>query len=166
MLYDIKIRVKTMIVGNTWDDGRRMFIFPREDNAWCLDINQKHVWNGLLENAVSSLGLSVDTDTIRWPRTLLLPTIHLHEERQDPRRQQRPVKHEAIPRNCVLTIPLMVRETDGEQMLNCPTKEQLHGIFEFIGAYEGISPFGSQAGYGQFTVQSVSAIGRTIIDPC
>lgn len=164
MLYDLKIRVKTPVVGNTWDDKRRMFIFPREDGAWCLDINLKHVWNGLLENAIESLGLPVSADTVRWPRTLLLPTIHLLEINSAPGRQQRPARHESIPRNVVLTIPLMIRHTDGEGPLAFPDIKQLHDIFTIIGAHEGISPFGGAAGYGLFSVQDVRPRGRTAID--
>ncbi len=164
MLYEIKLRIKTPVVGNTWDHLRRMFIFPREENAWCLDITTKHIWAGLLENAVESLGIKVDIDTIRWPRTLLLPSLHLLEIHSAPEKKQRPVKHESIPRNVILTIPLMVRHTDGEQTLNYPSHEQLHAIFKFIGDYEGISPFGSSTGYGLFDVKSIHIMGRNVID--
>lgn len=156
----MKFRIKTPVVGNTWDDGRKMFIFPREDNAWCLDITTKHIWGGLVENAVESLGMDVDCDTLRWPRTLLLPTLHLLEIHSSPERKQRPVRHESIPRNVVLTVPVLVRRTNGETSLKYPSQEQLHAIFEFIGSYEGISPFGGSAGYGLFTVQSVHPLGR------
>jgi hypothetical protein len=166
MLYEIKLRIKTPVVGNTWDHARRMFIFPREEGAWCLDITTKHIWLGLLENAVESLGLSVDVDSIRWPRTLMLPTLHLLEIHSSPERKQRPVKHESIPRNVILTIPLMIRHTDGEKILNYPTHDKLQAIFKFIGTYEGISPFGSSTGYGLFDVKSIHTMGRTIIDAC
>lgn len=164
MLCNLKLRIKTPIVGNTWDHKRTMFVFPREDGAWCLDIKNKHAWNGLLENAVSSLSMDVDTDTIRWPRTLLLPSIHLLEVFSAPEKKQKPVRHESIPRNVILTIPVMIRHTDGEQGLRYPSEKQLYDIFKFIGAYEGISPFGSSAGYGLFDVQGVHTVGRTAVD--
>jgi len=154
MLYEIKIRLKTPAVGDTWDHNRQMFIFPRDENAWALDISTKHAWGGLIENAIESLGVGVDPETIRWPSCLLLPKLHLLTVHSKDKRQ-RPCNHEAIPKNVVLTFTLMLRLTDGEQELAYPTSEQLYAIFKFIGEYEGISPFGSSKGYGLFTVQSI-----------
>lgn len=156
MLYNVKLRLKSPVVGNTWDDSRKLFAFPREDGAWCLDTGTRHIWIGALFNAMESLGSASDPDTVRWPRTLLLPSLHLLEIHPPPGRKMRPVRHESIPRNVILTIPVMLRKTDGENILNYPREEELHEIFKFIGTYEGISPFGSSAGYGLFTVQSIA----------
>ncbi len=163
MLYEIKIRLKSPVVGDTWDHKRQMFVFPREDGAWALDISTKHVWGGLLENAIESLSSPVDPEVIRWPSAILLPKMHLLTVYPKDKRQ-RPCNHEAIPKNVVLTFTIMIRNTDGERELPHPTEKQLHDIFRFIGAYEGISPFGSSKGYGLFAVQSIRPVGRELVD--
>lgn len=161
MLIELKLKVKTPIVGNTYDDGRRMFIFPRLDDAWALDIGTRHTWNGLLQNAVESLQLTVDPDTVRWPRTVLLPKLYLLERYG---KKGKIVRHEAVSKHAVLTLMVMLRKTDGESATSAPSLEQLYGIFSFIGTYEGISPFGSATGYGQFDVESLSPVGRDYFD--
>lgn len=161
MLYDVKLRIKTPVVGNSYDATRRLFAFPREDSAWALDQNTKHTWCGLMENAVESLGVDIDPDIFRWPRSLLLPSLHLLEMNGTGGRK---VRHEMIPKNVILTIPIMVRMTDGETVFKQPTEKQIYEIFRFIGQYEGISPFGSAAGFGLFDIKGVYPVGRTIID--
>lgn len=163
MLVELKLRVKSPVVGNTWNHARQMYVFPRDENAWALDNTEKHVWMGLVENAVESLGEDFDVSVIRWPRRLLLPSLYLLEVQ--PRRQPlhgraKVSRHEAIPRNTILTIPIMFRHTDGDNTLPPPDFEQLNRIFTFIGEYEGISPFGSEVGFGLFKVESISAMGR------
>lgn len=167
MLVELKLRIKSPVVGNTWDHGRNMYIFPRDEGAWALGRQEKHTWGGLVENAVESLQEDFDPSVLRWPRHLLLPSLYLLEvmPRKIPSQgKPRVARHEAIPRNTVLTIPVLFRSTDGENTLPPPDFEQLNRIFGFIGQYEGISPFGSEVGFGLFKVESISTLGRTWLD--
>jgi hypothetical protein len=166
MLYEAKLKLVSRILASTWEERRRLFAFPRDDGAWSLGSRGRHMWNGLLANAVSSLGFRIDCDTIRWPRTILLPTIVLHRRNKGRGGGGRPVEilHEAIDKGVVLTFQFLVRVTDGQERLHYPSDAQLNEILQFIGTYEGISPFGGENGYGLFDVKSLAVVGRSAVD--
>ncbi len=159
--------METAIVGNTYNDERGVFEFPRKDAAWGLDLNTLHAWDDLIFNAASSLGLPHVYASIRLPGTVLLPTVHLLKRNKRPRDGKGASKnllHEMIPRGTVLTLQFMTQEREGGVQIKTPTHGELCKIFSFVGQYEGISPFGSSAGYGRFNVQNLDALGRVIID--
>lgn len=167
MYYELRLRVKTAILGDCWDGAKKVHRFPRENGAWDLHTKTQHEWCGLLEHAIAALDLDVDPDTIRWPSSIELPTLHLHEvsyRLRHEKGQTRKKYHEAIPRNAILTLSLLVRETDGRFALKAPTQDELHRITGFIGSYEGISLYGSGYGFGRFAVESIRPVGRCAFD--
>lgn len=139
-----------------------MFVFPREGNAWEIG-HRACVWlNGLAGNALKNLGMPYDVGVLRWPRGILLPSTILHL-RTNPRGGQgraRDISHEAIPHGLHLSFVVMLRELEGEDRLPVPSINEISKIFENIGQYEGISPYGSEEGWGLFDVKSVDTVGR------
>ncbi len=166
MLVELKIRMTSAVLGDSFNSGRGLFEFPRDGAEWELDSNEMHLWQSNIENAAKSLGIEIDTDSIRLPSSLALPTLHLREVTQHSRREKkmRKSKHESIPRNVILTIILMVRETGAEGSLRFPTLVELTDIFKTIGEYEGISPYGAAYGYGRFRIHSVRELGKSYLD--
>jgi hypothetical protein len=167
MLIEVKIRLTSPVVADTWDHSRHMFSFPREGGAWELGIQEKTRWRGRFINAIESLGMTTDPDTLRFPNAILLPSLSLFTRKSTRSFKSSPeknVRHEAIDRRTVLTFVMMLRVSAGEERLKYPTLDELKSILEFIGTYEGISPFGSTIGLGQFSVESVCPMGRHVDD--
>jgi len=159
MLHQVKIRIKTPVIGNRWSAGRRLYEFTHNGGEWEMTSQEKETWNGYVRNALASLGLHLDHRSFRWPRCIPLPTLYLH---QVPKKKGGFASHEAISKNTVITFFLQIREFDGAQHLASPDAAQLYEIFKFIGAYEGISPFAPERGFGLFDVISVDVCGRSV----
>jgi hypothetical protein len=168
MFFELKLKVDTAIVGDTYNRNRRVFEFPRDGEAWGLDLAALHTWDSLILNACNSLSLPHVHKAIRMPSTILLPTLNLLKRNKKPSRgKEGPSKtlwHEMIPRGTVITLHFMTREKDGTIDIPIPTHDELCQVFSFIGSYEGCSPFGSSAGYGRFRVQNLDVVGRTPFD--
>jgi len=161
MLHQIKLRITTPVIGNTWSAGRQLYEFPRQKDeaGWSLSTQTKELWNGYVRNAAASLQLPIDYLAFRWPNFVLLPTLYLH---QVPKRKGGFAHHEAISRNTILTFFLQIRHYDGERRLDAPSQEQLYEIFKFIGQYEGISPFAPERGFGLFKLLDVDVCRRDL----
>lgn len=167
MLVELKIRMTSAVLGDSFNSGRGLFEFPRDGAEWEIGSNEMHLWQSHIENAAKSLGLDIDTDSIRLPSSLAMPKIHLMEVSQVARRGDKRIrksKHEAIPRNVIMTIIIMVRETGAEGSLKFPTIIEITDIFKTIGLYEGISPYGAAYGYGRFRIQSVRELGKSFLE--
>jgi hypothetical protein len=163
VFWEIKLKVETAIVGDTFNKARGVFEFAREGEAWGLDLNTLHTWDSLIFNAATSLQLPHAYEAIRLPSTILLPTLHLltrNKRGKEGKGSGKNLYHEMIPRGTVLTLQFMTREKGGDRHIRTPNHGELCQIFAFIGAYEGCSPFGSSAGYGRFKVKNLDALGR------
>ena len=161
MLCTIQIRISSPVIGNRWSAKRRCYEFPREkgEDGWTLSVRDRDLLNGCVKNAIGSLGMDLDADLFRWPKVIPLPRVYLHEV---PKRNGGFTAHEAISRNTIVTFWLMLRRHEGNKQLRLPSAEQLHEIFKFIGDYEGISPFGSERGFGLFSVVNIDLDRRSV----
>jgi hypothetical protein len=162
MLYLAQIRLTAPLVGDTWDNNRRIFCFPRaSDNSgdWALGDREKTWLMSLVENAINALYLDIDADSVRWPQAIRLPRLYLLNINNRKGGRFREHGHEAISRNTKLSFYIMTREQGADGRLRCPSQQHLYEITKFIGRFEGISPFGSDKGFGLYTVESLAPVG-------
>ena len=165
MLHDLRLRLTTPFLGAT--KGEPTLRFDRGDTGDWLRLNVAQ-WLHALSEAGKSLELPTDMDptavtvqpVYRRPSSMVLYRRNYH-------RDGRPahVMHEAINRNVILTVeiflPVNAVTADSHRP---PTAEELRQMLEFVGAYVGLSPWGSKFGYGKFTVESLHpADSRTIL---
>lgn len=89
------------------------------------------------------------------------PSIFLYERRfRDSEGKQRVDMFEAFRKGTVITMDLWLRD----DLPCCPTVAQIQEVLEFVGLYQGLSPFGSKFGFGQFSVENLgprSAVSET-----
>jgi hypothetical protein len=164
VLYQIQLRVSSPVIGNRWSAQRKCFEFPRDkqiSDGWALAVQDRDQLNSCAANAVESLGVEVEASSLRWPKMIPLPRLYLHKV---PKRSGGFTDHEAISRNTILTFYLMVRKFEGGRQLKAPNEKQIYDILKFIGDYEGISPLGSERGFGLFNLLSVALVGRSFPD--
>jgi hypothetical protein len=133
-----------------------MFVLPKQDNAWYLGVKELKRWNAALHRAARALDMDID-DVFRIPSTILFPTIQLHERVGKGRRR---ISCEALPPRVIITFPLLILENDGSVEHKYPDADQITQLWNFFGRYEGISPHGSEEGFGRFTVESIHSVGR------
>lgn len=160
MIYEIKIRVKTPILGSR-RDHKGIWRFDRNDGGW--EVDQKH-WNGLTNNAIRNLELECDRDQIRFPDVILLPRVELYRRVWKERGKNKEIiaYHECIRKGTLITLVAVTLDWKWEQRVRPPDKNELAKIFQNIGDFEGLSPFGSKFGYGRFSLESICPMGRSI----
>ncbi len=165
MLHDLRIRLTTPFLGAT--KGEPTLRFDRGDTGDWLRLNVAQ-WLHALSEAGKSLELPEDMDptavtvqpVYRRPSSMVLYRRNYHRDGKATH-----VMHEAINRNVILTVEVFLPgKLDSGDSHRPPTAEELRQMFEFIGTYVGLSPWGSKFGYGKFTVESLHpADSRTIL---
>jgi len=170
MLYNIKFRITSKFLGskNTNQGIWRFRTTPGNtgDRESLLLIEQE-VWRWAMLDAIESLNLGVDVNTIHLPPGIRMPTLFLFERkyRTRPRpplnqSKEKTSKHEMIRENSILGFRINIsspRPSDRETAPP-PTMGDLEKIYNHIGEYIGLSPFGNQFGYGRFHVHSLSRV--------
>lgn len=154
-LYDLKIKLTSSWLGNqrTRENVRR---FRRDrDSKLAVDMSQ---WSWTFKQAAEALHMAeIDTDTIRPQMNIDPPTLVLYRRNYTSKNKQQYEMFEAMRENTVLSIKILVTAADKKNMQS-PDAARLRDIFNFIGMFLGLSPWGGQYGYGRFEVQSLTAI--------
>ena len=170
MLYNVKFRLTSQFLGskNTSSGIRR---FRRvggaaSDQKEDLMLLEEDVWRWAMQDAVESLGLEIDTGRVNLPPGIRLGSIFLFDRHYKTKATQyraakdKTAKHEMIRAKSVLSFKINIsgpRPGDHEQA-PAPTIGELEKIFNHIGEYIGLSPFGNHFGYGRFYVHSISLV--------
>jgi len=127
---------------------------------------EEDVWRWAMQDAVESLGLNVDTGRVNLPPGIRLGSICLFERRYKTKAtkfqasRDKTAKHEVIRAKAVLGFKINIsgpRPGDHEKA-PAPTVGELEKIFNHVGEYIGLSPFGNHFGYGRFYVHSISPV--------
>jgi len=157
MLYEVKIRLTMPWLGaqKTTEQIRR-FKLSKDKKELDLD---RELWDWAYRQAIASLHFDdIDSTTIRSSMSIKSPTVALHTRKyKNKAGKQQQELFECIVKNTVITIPVMVA-TNPEDMNDkrSPTKKELETMFEFIGEFVGLSPWGSKFGYGTFKLISIT----------
>ena len=176
MLYNIKFRVTSKFLGskNTHTGIWRFRTTSGESGeSDDLLLIEQEVWRWAMLDAIESLNLEVDVNMIHLPPGIRLPTLFLFERhyRTRPRppsnqSKEKTSKHEMIRENSILGFKMNIsspRPGDRETAAP-PTIGDLEKIFNHIGEYIGLSPFGNHFGYGRFHVHSISKVNNDAPD--
>jgi hypothetical protein len=148
--------------------GRSIFRFPRRKEMWQIDAAW---WAWLLAEAASSLQLPLVLECVQPPKQLALPSLHLYFRNKSaaPPKGKRSLtavrdkaEHECLRGGTRLTcdfeINVNVSPLVARTGRRAPTLQDVRKLFEYIGHYMGISPFGAHLGYGRFKVISLEPL--------
>lgn len=155
MLYDLRVRVESPFLGdNRYPNIRRFRRAPGSEEWWLLRIPQ---WHWACKEAATALGMvDVDTSQVHFTEKFRRATAILYRHNFTRNGQQAHEMFEAVNKNSILTFEVFLPETpERGGKTRPPTRDELRKIFEFIGQYVGLSPWGSQFGFGRFTVEDV-----------
>lgn len=155
-------RLKLKIVEKPWlgqQKTREKIRKFRRDKKGRVSIDSVE-WQWALASAARALECKIDVGTIRTESGFDAPGITLFNRKYHHKGKIHEEMFEAIREGTVLTIDILVMESgeiDGQQY-NAPTQEELLWIFEYVGMFIGLSPWGSKWGFGRFEVESLERI--------
>jgi len=165
MLYNARIKLTSPMLGDqhTRDKTRRFDRPAALKGDIRLDIPR---WHWAIKEAVTSLGMTtVDPRKILMEHRMKTPKVDLfvrkwtQENKRTGDKTQCREMFESIREGAEITLQVLVVEklepNEEDTALRAPTSDELTKIFSVIGELVGISPWGSNFGYGRFTVMSV-----------
>jgi len=152
MLYEIKLRITKAILGDSITRGIRKF--KRNHNQQRI-IWPAGRWDWAIKNATHSLKLNCDPGAVCLGEDFFAPTTQrcfrewrdgsgLHKE-----------QFESIPAGAVISIYPEIPLESFPEGAAVPTLCELERIVEYVGAITGMSHWGSNWGYGRFTIESI-----------
>ena len=161
MLYEIKIKVTSPWLGDKKgvDQVRRFQKRTLDDGAEGFSIDLPY-WCWALGEAIDALhiGNILIVDHVRVEDAIKKPTLVLHNRRwYDKVGKPKTEMFESIRENTTLNFKLVVTKAQllGNALTVSVTKAEIMSIFNFIGKYIGLSPWGNKFGYGRFRVVEV-----------
>lgn len=154
MLYEVRLRVKTMWLGqNRTPDGFRRFE-KTKDGDIAVKIPR---WLWALNNVLPSLadGKNISTATILLPPHIGRPALFLYEHKNAG-------FFEAINPGAPIDFQVMVTQDlppgHHEETKRPPTKEELQALFQMAGERIGFSPYRPEMGWGRCRVERVTVV--------
>jgi len=159
-LYEVKIKLSSSWLGSqrTRENVRR---FRRDANSnIAVDVAQ---WSWTFKQAAEALHMDGTlTDTIRPQANLMPPSLVLYRRNYTHNNKPQMEMFEAIREGTVLTFNVVVTDSSmlnaSREIGNPPDLARLKDIFQFSGAFLGLSPWGNQYGYGRFDLESLKVI--------
>lgn len=145
MVIEVRIKLTSPILGELKADANGIRRFKKD--AGRIGVNRQ-AWSSAIKDASGMAGLYVDPTTIIPPANYESPEIRLYRRTYN---RMHVEMFEAIQKGTVLTLEFAVMDK-----IKAPTIEQAQIILATIGAYIGISQFGSKFGFGLFEVLSVT----------
>lgn len=155
MLLEVKLRLFSPVLGGLKPDHGGVRRFQRMNGR--LLVSQFHFEEGL-SLASSNLGLAGAETFLRFEHSCAAPTIVLYDRRYKANGVPHSEMFEAFRKGSVLTFKVILRD----DIPRCPSLIQVQQLFELVGEFTGMSPFGGKFGMGRF---SVEAIGSASILP-
>jgi hypothetical protein len=117
-------------------------------------------WQWAFASAAKALECDVNVETIRTESGFDAPSICLYNRKYHHNGKPLEEMFESIREGAVITLHVLVMES-GEihgQQYKAPSKEELHWIFDYVGMFIGLSPWGSRWGFGRFEVESIEVV--------
>lgn len=161
MIYEIKIKLESPMLGQM-EDGTKVKRFERtKDQDFIILSNEIFRW--AVEEAVALLRWDNLISTVYMVEIMPIkrPTLILYNRTYKDKisGNKKVTAHECIRSGAVLTMDLLtlnnLPKSAVEKNLKPPTKEEMQKIFEVIGKFFSISPWGSYTGkYGRFSLIS------------
>lgn len=151
MLLEVKVRLVAPVLGGLRPDQGGVRRFKRLNGK--LLMSQFRLEESLAL-ASSNLGFASAEAFLRMEHSFQPPTIFLYERRFRAQGVLQMEQFEAFRKGTVLTFRVMLRD----DIPGCPRLEQVHQLFELVGEFAGMSPFGGKFGMGRFGVEQVAAI--------
>lgn len=158
MLYVSKIKVESAFLGSKNQAGTMVFVRDKETNGLVIPVDQ---WEWSVAEACDSLRLtSVEPMCFLPPSPIYIPTTTLYSRNYTRSGQKDSCMHESIRKGAELSIDMMVSSSAAprssiEKNKEAPDHEAISQIMKFMGAFLGLSPFGSVKGYGRFKLLSL-----------
>lgn len=165
MLYHIRIKLTSPMLGDQHTrDNTRRFDRPASLNGYIrLDMPR---WNWAISEALktSDLFKDIDPERVMMEHKLRTPKLDLHnrtwlkENKRTGQKTRCREMFESINEGAEITLNVLVSEDpspDSKDIRRAPTVEELEKMFSVMGDLVGISPWGSQFGYGRFSLISV-----------
>lgn len=159
----IQIKLVSPFLGNLRqrDGTRALNTYEKDKLKYFLpDIIQ---WRWALNQAFESTGLIEDSvlDFIRLPQRIVAPQIYLYSRVRDKKNPNNREMFESFRTGTVISFPVFILSTletttalqdNYPESHRPPTKEELIQCFSLVGDQIGLSPWGSNYGYGRFDV--------------
>jgi len=154
MLIQAILKLKTPLLGSQQTKERVRRFRKTESGQISVDPGQ---FLSNLGVAAEALEFDISTDLIRVPDGIKAPQINLYIRSWRDSSGLRKEDFECVRTGTVLTIPLLIMAGHENDPLP-PTINELHEMLSFMGAWTGLSPWGSKFNYGRFEVQDVAKI--------
>ncbi len=161
MLYCLKLRVveKPWLGQQKTKEKIRKFRRDKKDRI-AIDAIE---WQWALASAAKALDCNINVETIRTESGFDAPKTCLFNRKYHHNGKPLEEMFESIREGTVLTVHILVMES-GEingQQYKAPTKEELRWIFDYVGMFIGLSPWGSRWGFGKFEVEDIEQVSMS-----
>ena len=120
-----------------------------KDGGICLDTKQ---WMFAISEAVKSTELKVNLDAIRLPQDIKVSRVDLYTRRWHDSSGMHSEDFECIRSGSIVSVDILSMTGSESSNEPGPDKEDLYEIFNFIGNWIGLSPWGSKFNYGRFKI--------------
>lgn len=151
MLLEVKLRLASPVLGALRADKGGIRRFQRNNGK--LLVSQFRLEEGLAL-ASSNLNLGGADAFVRMEHTCQPPAIFLYERRFRAGGVLQMEQFEALRKGTVITFKLLLRD----DLPKCPSLATVQQLFELVGEFAGMSPFGGKFGMGRFSVEQLSAV--------
>lgn len=160
MIYTPRIKLDSAFLGSQYKD--KVMIFVRDkDHKMLIPTDQ---WEWAVEEATASLRLShVATRCFLPPSPIYLPTTVMYNRNYSRGGNKESCMHEAVKKGAELVLELPISSSvpprsSASQNLVPPEPCEIEQVLKFIGKFLGLSPFGSEKGYGRFSLLSIEQL--------
>lgn len=162
MSYTVELELKLYNAILGWrraeiDDDVVMMLDTRQVGGTLMwEVDQRR-WKWALDQACRALGMdsdNVSVDYIALPTSVPVAGVTPYVRRHRDHGTIREVRHEAIRSSSRIRVKVVVLDTleHGNGDTRPPTQDELFDMFKLVGDNIGLSPYGSQLGYGRFSV--------------
>lgn len=155
MFYEARIKVESAFLGNKSLSGTMVFVRDK-NGGLVIPVDQ---WEWAVAEACASLHLTgVEPKCFLPPVPIYIPTTALYSRnytREGMKKES--CMHESVRKGAELSIDMVVSSTPTprsslDKNLETLDSKQIEQILKFIGRFLGLSPFGSEKGYGRFSL--------------
>lgn len=149
MVYDLRMKLKTPFLGNQQTQSKIRKFRRTDSGDIALDSAQ---WKFVISESIDSLAMDVNPEAVRLPLEFRAPKLNLYTRRWKDENGIHSEDFESISKGAVLTVKVLSLKQSENNIQPGPDQEELKLIFEFAGAWIGLSPWGSKFNYGRFDV--------------
>lgn len=157
MLYEPRIKVESAFLGSRLGDA--VYQFARDAEGKVI-IPPDH-WEWAVNEACLSLKLDhVEPACFLPVAPLFIPTTVLYNRTHTRRGERVTTMHESVRKGAELSFEIVVSGSVPPRASivskEPPEFDEILQILKFIGAFLGLSPYGSEKGFGRFSLLSLT----------